>query len=327
MRHRRDRLLPVRDLVMHILEEGEGPLVLLCHGFPEGAVSWRRQISDLAEGGFRAVAPDLRGYGKTVGPATPELCDIVSLTADLVALVEALGETHCLLVGHDFGALLSWHAASLRPDVFRAVACLSVGFPSFLVGSRPPLEVLEAKFSETFHYICWFQEPGRAEAELEADPRGTLAKIFYASSGEAPEAARMTFLPGPPGRTTLLGDTPAPPHLPSWLTEADLDLYASGFAERGFGGALAWYRAMDRSWERLGRGLDPAAARVEVPALYVVGDRDEVFRSTSGLLSRMKEAVPRLEGIVTLEGCGHWTQQERPAEVSRALLDFLGRHV
>ncbi len=327
MHHRREHLLPVRDLVMRVLEEGEGPLVLLCHGFPEGAVSWRRQMSDLADAGFRAVAPDLRGYGKTMGPATPELCDVVSLTEDLVALVEALGEKRCLLVGHDFGALLSWHAASLRPDVFRAVACLSVGFPSFLVGPRAPLEVLRGKFPETFYYICWFQEPGRAEAELQADPRQALAKIFYASSGEAPDSAKITFLAGPPGRTTLLGDTPAPQSLPSWLTEADLDLYASAFTERGFAGALAWYRAMDRSWERLGRGLDPAAARVEVPALYVVGDQDEVFKSTKGLLSRMKEAVPRLEGVVTLEGCGHWTQQERPAEVSRALVDFLARHV
>jgi pimeloyl-ACP methyl ester carboxylesterase len=307
-----------------VLEEGEGPLVLLCHGFPETSWSWRHQLPILAGAGYRAVAPDLRGYGATRGPAHPEQCDVVSLTEDLVALVEALGGGPCHLVGHDFGALLSWHAAVLRPDVFRTVACLSVGFPSFLTGPRPPLDILAERMGEAFHYILYFQTPGPAEAELEADVEGALASIYWASSGEAPAEASTTFQPTPSGRTTLLGGTPSPPPgaMP-WLAPEDLREYAAAFRERGFAGPLAWYRAMNLGWERLG---EARTAKVAVPALYVVGTHDVVYRTTSGLLARMKEAVPNLDRIVTLEGCGHWTQQERPAEVGAALLNFLRAH-
>lgn len=321
---RRQRRLPVRGLDMAVVEQGSGPLVLLCHGFPETSWSWRHQQEALASAGWRAVAPDLRGYGDTVGPATAGNCDVVSLTEDLVALVHALGEQRCHLVGHDFGALLAWHAAALRPDVFRTVGCLSVGFPSFLTGPRPPLAVLREKFAGAFHYILYFQEPGVAERELEADVRGNLAKVFLASSADAPPGSAETFLPTASGRTRLLdASPPPPPGAMPWLTNDDLDAYAAAFARTGFAGALAWYRAMDRSWERLG---DARGAKVDVPALYVVGDRDAVYAATRGLLSRMRDAVPRLDDIVVLEGCGHWTQQEKPGEVRDALLAFLGRH-
>jgi pimeloyl-ACP methyl ester carboxylesterase len=324
MMSRRQFKLPVGDLQMAVTEQGEGPLVLLCHGFPETSWSWRHQQQALAEAGFRAVAPDLRGYGATLGPARPDQCDVVSLTGDLVALVDALGGGPCHLVGHDFGALLSWHAAALRPDVFRTVACLSVGFPSFLTGPTPPLAILADRMGEAFHYILYFQRPGVAEAELEADVRGALAKIFWASSGEAPEAASITFQPTPSGRSTLLADTPLPPPgaMP-WLSAEDLDAYVAAFSARGFAGPLAWYRAMDLGWKNLG---EQRAAKVSVPALYIVGTRDVVHRTTGGLLARMRDAVPNLDGIVKLEGCGHWTQQERPTEVSSALVGFFRRH-
>jgi len=322
MTPRRQFTLEVRDLQMAVSEQGEGPLVLLCHGFPETSWSWRHQQQALADAGYRAVAPDLRGYGATVGPAGPEQCDVVSLTDDLVALVEALGCSQCHLVGHDFGALLSWHAAALRPDIFCTVTCLSVGFPSFLTGPVPPLSILADRMGGAFHYILYFQQPGVAEAELEADVRGTLAKIFWASSGDASEAASITFQPTASGRSTLLADSPLPPAgaLP-WLTDEDLDVYEAAFLARGFEGALSWYRAMDVGWRNLG---DRRSRKVNVPALYIVGTRDVVYRTTGGLLARMKDAVPNLERIVTLEGCGHWTQQERPTEVSAALVEFLG---
>ena len=245
--------LEVRDLQMAVTEQGDGPLVLLCHGFPETSWSWRHQQQALADAGYRAVAPDLRGYGATVGSARPDQCDVVSLTDDLVALVEALGCTHCHLVGHDFGALLSWHAAALSPDVFRTVACLSVGFPSFLTGPVPPLAILADRMGGAFHYILYFQQVGVAEAELEADVRSTLAKIFWASSSDAPQAASVTFQPTASGRSTLLADTPLPPPgaLP-WLPKDDLDAYDAAFSARGFAGPLSWYRAMDISWKNLG---------------------------------------------------------------------------
>jgi pimeloyl-ACP methyl ester carboxylesterase len=324
MRPRRHFTLPVRDLEMSVTEQGEGPLVLLCHGFPETSWSWRHQQQALADAGYRSAAPDLRGYGATIGPARPEQCDVVSLTQDLVALVEALGGGPCHLVGHDFGALLSWHAAALRPDVFRTVTCLSVGFPSFLTGPVPPLALLAERMGSAFHYILYFQQRGAAEAELEADVRSTLAKIFWASSGEAPDAASVTFQPTTTGRSTLLADTPLPgPGAMPWLADEDLDVYEAAFSARGFGGPLSWYRAMDIGWSNLGNNR---AAKVTVPALYIAGTRDVVYRTTRGLLARMKDAVPNLQPIVTLDGCGHWTQQERPAEVSAALVAFLDSH-
>lgn len=309
---------------MAVTEQGAGPLVLLCHGFPETSWSWRHQQQALAQAGLRTVAPDLRGYGATTGPARPDQCDVVSLTDDLVALVEALGGGPCHLVGHDFGALLSWHAAALRPDVFRSVASLSVGFPSFLTGPVPPLAILADRMGGAFHYILYFQEPGIAEAEMEADVRGALAKIFWASSGEAPEEVSITFQPTPLGRTTLLAETPLPPPgaMP-WLTDEDLGAYVSAFSARGFSGPLSWYRAMDLGWRNLGQRR---SAKVTVPALYIVGTHDVVYRTTGGLLARMKDAVPGLDRIVTLEGCGHWTQQERPEEVASELVEFFRRH-
>lgn len=321
MTTRRVRELPVRDLRMRVIEEGSGPLVLLCHGFPETSWSWRHQITALAAAGYRVVAPDQRGYGGTMGPCDPEHCDLVSLTADLVALVEALGESRCHLVGHDFGALLAWHAAALRPDVFRTVACLSVGFPSFLTGNRPPLEILRERTGGAFHYLLYFQDPYLADAELGGDVRGALAKIFWASSGSAPTEAAITFRPTLGPRTSLLDQTPTPPPgALAWLSENDLDQYAAAFSARGFSGPLSWYRALDRTWAALG---DHRGDPVTVPALYVVGTRDEVYATTQGLLARMQRAVPNLREVITLDGCGHWTQQERPAEVSGALVKFL----
>jgi len=306
---------------MHWLEQGSGPLVLLCHGFPECSWSWRHQIAALAGARFRAVAPDLRGYGDTSGPARPQDCDVVSLTDDLVALTAALGEQHAVLVGHDFGALLAWHAAALRPDVFASVACLSVGYPSFLTGRRPPLEVLKERVGESFHYILYFQEAGVAEAELEADVRSTLLSILWESSGEAVEAGKP-FLAG--ARSRFLEGMAASARLPAWLTEADLDVYVRAFERTGFAGALAWYRAFDLGWHEL---ADRRTAKVEVPALFMAGSLDPVLASTTGLLSRMRQWVPALEDTIILEGCGHWIQQERAREVSDALVSFARRHV
>lgn len=324
MTPRRQVRLPVRDLDMAVSVQGDGPLVLLCHGFPETSWSWRHQQRALADAGYRSAAPDLRGYGATMGPAQPAQCDVVSLAEDLVELVAALGGGPCHLVGHDFGALLAWHAAALHPDVFRTVTCLSVGFPSFLTGPTPPLRILAERMAGAFHYILYFQQPGLAEAELEADVRASLAKIFWASAGEAPEGASITFRPTPVGRTTLLADTPLPPTgAMAWMDAADFDAYVAAFSARGFAGPLAWYRAMDLGWKNLG---ERRCAKVTVPALYVVGTHDVVFRTTGGLLARMRDAVPNLDRIVTLEGCGHWTQQERPTEVSAALIAFLRTH-
>jgi pimeloyl-ACP methyl ester carboxylesterase len=304
-----------RDLDVACLEAGDGPLVLLCHGFPELGFSWRHQLPALAEAGFHAVAPDLRGYGGTVGEASPDTCAFDNLIKDLEAIVHALGEARAFLVGHDFGAFLAWHAAACRPDLFSRVACLSVPYPTFLMGPEPPTAILRARAGEGSHYILYFQDPGPAEAELEADVGTSLARIYAEATAEAPGAfERMEAGAG------FLDTAPKVSGPPAWLGEEDFAVYVDAFTRRGFAGPLAWYRAVDLSWERLSAWR---TARVEQPALFLVGERDPILEPTTGLRRRMPEMIPRLRGQVVLPDCGHWLQQEQPEATNRALIEFL----
>lgn len=313
--------LRVLDLDLACLSAGEGPLVLLCHGFPELSYSWRHQLLALADAGYRAVAPDLRGYGKTLGPSAADQCSFDHLIEDLVAIVAALGEDSAALVGHDFGAFLGWHAAAMRPEIFTRVACFAVPYPTFLMGPSPPTKAIKKRVGADSHYILYFQEEGVAERELDANVRETLLRIYWSSCGQ--ETSTEPFGASMPAGSGFLENTVLPDRLPDWLDEADLGVYVEAFSQRGFAGPLAWYRAVDRSWEGL------AAARslkVEQPALFVMGRQDPIFDSTAGLRRRMKEFVPGLVADLTFEGCGHWVQQERPLETSRALVEFLDGH-
>jgi pimeloyl-ACP methyl ester carboxylesterase len=301
---------------MHLAEQGTGPLILLCHGFPEGWYSWRDQLSALAGAGYHAVAPDMRGYGRTEAP--PEICsyDIMDLAGDVIGLVAALGERQAVIVGHDWGANVAWHAALFRPDLFPAVAALSVPFRRR--GPAPPLQMLRTA-GQVNHYWLHFQEPGVAEAEFERDPREALRRMLYSISGDAPpETRQLTLQPG----KGWLANTIDPERLPAWLTDADLDHMAAEFSRSGFRGGLNWYRNIDRNWELTAPW---AGALIRQPALFIAGSVDPVIAGGSGnaALIALPAAVPGLKRKLLIEGAGHFIQQERPQLVNEALLDFL----
>jgi pimeloyl-ACP methyl ester carboxylesterase len=317
------RSIEANDIRIHFAEAGEGPLVLLCHGFPESWYSWRHQLQALAEAGYHAVAPDMRGYGETDRPAGVEHNTLFHLVGDMVSLAAALSADKAAIVGHDWGAPVAWHAALFRPDRFRAVIGLSVPFLP-RASARPTSKMPQTERS--WFYQLYFQTPGVAEAELERDPRGAIRRCLYSASGDAPRRAGVATGDRAPGMIPRSGGfltrTIDPDRLPSWLTEADVDFYAGEFARTGFTGGLNWYRNIDRNWELT---APFAGMRVTVPALYVAGDRDLVvnFRGVDKLIPHLAEFAPELRGTILLPGCGHWTQQERASEVNAAMVGFL----
>ena len=317
------RMVETNDIRIHIAEQGVGPLVVLCHGFPECWYSWRHQLPALAEAGFHAVAPDMRGYGQSDRPDAIDQYTLVHLVGDMVGLLDALGAESAVIAGHDWGAPVAWHAALLRPDRFRAVIGLSVPFRPR--GAVRPTTVMPQTDDAVF-YQLYFQTPGVAEAEFERDVRTTLRRLLYSASGDAPRGDASIVKPDTvgmvPRRGGFLSRSMDASSLPPWLTEADLEFFVGEFARTGFRGGLNWYRNIDRNWELL---APFAGACVNVPALYIAGDRDLVvaFRGMNQLISNLSQFVPRLRRTLMLPGCGHWTQQERPEAVNAAMLDFL----
>ena len=262
------RTVESNGIRMHVAEAGAGPLVLLCHGFPELWYSWRHQLVALAEAGFRAVAPDMRGYGQTDRPAAIDRYTLFHMVGDMVGLIDALGAEHAVIAGHDWGAVVAWHAAQLRPDRFRGVIALSVPFRAR--GSARPTTVMP-QTEDAIWYQLYFQEPGVAEAEYDRNVRVVFHAGRISISGDALPGTRPFGMVPRQGRP-FRWDAPAPP-LPAWLTDADVDFYTAEFTRTGFRGGLNWYRNIDRNWELLAPfdGL-----RVTVPALYIAGDRDPV---------------------------------------------------
>lgn len=316
------RTVETNGINMHIAVQGEGPTVILCHGFPESWYSWRHQMQALAEAGFRAVAPDMRGYGQTDAPAEIDQYTLLHLTGDIVGLCAALGVEDAVVAGHDWGAPVAWHCALLRPDLFRGVIGLSV--PFIPRAKIRPTSVMPQNEASLF-YQLYFQTPGPAEAELSRDPRACIRRVLYSGSGDIPRRSGA----GPSGLSGMvprdggfLTRTRDPETLPAWLSEGDLDFYAGEFARTGFAGGLNWYRNIDRSWELL---APFAGAKVTVPALYITGERDLVlqFRGMDRLIPNLKQFVPQLRDTIILPGCGHWTQQERAPEVNAAMIAFL----
>ena len=272
----------------------------------------------------------MRGYGGTDRPDDIGQYTLLHLVGDMVGLLDALGELSAVIVGHDWGAPVAWHAALLRPDRFRGVVGLSV--PYFPRGTARPTSVMP-QTPDAHFYQLYFQAPGVAEAELERDVRRTIRSVLYSGSGDVPRREGSGDAPRREGGATFdVGMVPRqggflsrqvePTTLPAWLTEADVDYFVGEFSRTGFRGGLSWYRNIDRNWELL---APFAGATVGVPALYVAGDRDLVvrFRGMDRLLPNLARLVPRLTRTVMLPGCGHWTQQERPEEVNTAILEFL----
>ena len=310
-------IVQVGGLRMRVATLGQGPLVILCHGFPESWHSWRHQIRALAAAGYRVAAPDMRGYGGTDAPAAIEAYTLLHLVGDIAQLVGALGEKQAVVVGHDWGAPVAWNAALLRPDLFRAVVGMSV---EYTPPSRGNLLAALAQQGISTFYIQYFQTPGVAEAELEADPVATIRRVSYSLSGDAPAGHRVCGVLGE-GNGFLTGAID-PETLPSWLSAEEIAYVGEAFRRTGFRGALNWYRnfALNADLLAAWRGCT-----LRQPAMYIAGARDAVleFPGARARIDGLSRVLPGLRGTHILDGAGHWIQRERAEAVNALLIDFL----
>ena len=307
------------ELDIALLEAGEGPLVLLVHGFPDLAVGWHHQIRALAAAGYRAVAPDMRGYGLTGGPPDASAYSIFSLVGDLVALVEALGYRQAVVVGHDWGAAVAWQAALLRPDMFHAVMGMAVPFqPRRRIG--PPTAVMKylaEQSGEDELYLAAFADP-RAHACLDADPETALRKMFWAFDGATPDDLQATGrIPAGQDFVSVVSDAAT---VPPWMAPEHFARYVDAFSHGGFERPLHWYRKIDANWMRT-RWLQ--GRKITVPSAFLVGERDPVRRYAGHFEGELAEWLTDLRAVHVVEGAGHWVQQERPDAVNEAILGFL----
>lgn len=314
-------LVEVNGVTLRVHHMGEGPLVVLLHGFPELAHSWRHQIPALAAAGYRVIAPDQRGYGDSSRPETVEEYDIFHLVGDVVALAEYYGDPAPAVVGHDWGSFVAWQCALFRPDLFRGVMAMSV--PYLPRGPMSLIDLLRATMGDAFHYILYFQEPHRAEAELDADPGSTLRQVMWSVAGDRPATMHGA---DPGSQTRLLEATGVPQELPGWLDSSDFEVYVDAFTRSGFGGGVNWYRNFQRNYD-LTRPWHQA--RISIPSAFVGGLSD--FVVNGGVVGQAGPGIALMEsmcddhrGTVLLEGIGHWNQQEAPEETNQALLAFLG---
>ena len=308
------RKVETNGISLNIAEQGEGPLVLMLHGFPESWYSWRHQFSALAEAGYHAVAPDMRGYGESDKPFEIEAYNQVEVVNDIIGLIPALGYETAVVFGHDWGAPTAWSCALNHPDKVSAVGALSVPFRPR--GDSPPLATLKAIFKDRFFYQLYFQEPGKAEAELEKDPALTIRKFYHMASGEM----NTSLLSEKPADADLLSDLPDPgTEMGPWISEEDVSFYANEFRQSGFRGPLSYYRNMDLTWEL----TKDSPREISQPALFVAGERDGVILMAADALKELDKHVTDLRVNKLIPKIGHWTQQEAPDEVNQALIQFL----
>ncbi|KAF8017475.1 hypothetical protein BT93_H2600 [Corymbia citriodora subsp. variegata] len=311
------RTVAVNGIAMHVAFKGSSgsPMVLLLHGFPELWYSWRHQMAGLAALGYRAVAPDLRGFGDTDAPASASGYTCLSVVGDLVALLDAVakGGEKVFVVGHDWGAIVAWHLCLFRPDRVKALVNLSVPFTP-RNPARKPLESLRAAYGEDY-YICRFQEPREMEAEFaQIGTRRVLEEFLTIRNPD------QLFLPKGKGFGHPTDDLIV---LPSWLTNEDIDYYASKYEKTGFTGGFNYYRALDLNWELTAPWN---GARIRVPAKFMVGDLDLTYNSPGAKdfihKGGLKKYVPFLEDVVVMEGVAHFIHEERPQEVTQHIHDF-----
>jgi pimeloyl-ACP methyl ester carboxylesterase len=310
------KTIHANDIEQRYAEIGSGPLVLFCHGWPESWYSWRHQLTAVSGAGFRCVAPDMRGYGGSDAPEPIEQYTLFNMVGDMAELVKALGENRAVIVGHDWGAPVAWHAALWRPDLFPAVCGMSV--PYVPPGYVDMLTALDKLGIHDF-YLQYFQKPGVAEAELQQDVRDALRRLYFTAGGELKEKGKgFARLTG----GSLLANTVDPVALPAWLSEADLDYYTQEFTRAGFRGGLNWYRNLRRNWQL---STPWRGQPIRQPALFIAGSRDGVLRfpAAQAQVDAFPQTLPGLVGSHIIEGAGHWVQQERAAEVNKLLIDFL----
>jgi pimeloyl-ACP methyl ester carboxylesterase len=312
------RTLDVNGIRMHVAEAGQGMPVVMCHGFPHLWYSWRHQLPAVAGAGWWAVAPDLRGYGGTDAPADVSEYGSDQVCGDLIGLFDALGAERVVLVGLDFGAQLVWEMALLHPDRLAAIVVLNNPYTGR--GRRRPSEGFAELAQQHFLHLHYFQAPGPADTELDANPREFLARIYWALSGQGSYFEVFQHPSAGRGYIEVLPPAPALPW--PWLTEEELGHYAAVFSRTGFTGGLNWYRAIDRRWEdTAGIGSAP----VGVPTYFLAGEKDVDLAGFSGRdpLERMRSLVTDLRELVIVPDAGHLVQMEKPAEVNTHLLRFL----
>ena len=308
------RRVSTNGIELNIAEQGEGPLVLMLHGFPESWYSWRHQIPAVASAGFHAVAPDMRGYGKSDKPADISTYNQVEVTNDIIGLISSLGYKTAIVFGHDWGAPTAWSCALHLPDKVTAVGVLSVPFSPR--APAPPLDMMKEIFKDMFFYQLYFQEPGVAEKEWETNVRVNLRKFYHIGSG-AFDAGNFIAPKSPD--SDLLSDMEDPGTLGTWCTESDLDFYTTEFEQSGFRGPLNYYRNHNLTWSLTEGGPE----KITQPALFVAGEKDGVIMLAADALKNMPRYVTNLKVNQLIPGIGHWTQQEAPAEVNTLMIDFI----
>lgn len=307
----------INGLRQHIVTCGAGPAVLFCHGFPDEWRVWRHQMRAVAEAGFTAIAPDLRGFGETDAPRDPHAYTAVDVIGDCVGILDHFAIPTAVIVGHDWGAGASWAAPVLRPDRFSAVATLSVPYGRRAPKSLPDL-LVEAGQHDA--YMLYFSRPGPADEELDADPETFLHRLFYTLSGayQGDPLARMRV-----AETGRLTDSlVAPPGPLTWFDDAEMTRYVENFRRRGFTSALNTYRSLHRGWELLAAWAD---LPLVVPALFIYGEKELVtrFPGRAQAIENFTQMVPRALAPVMVPGAGHWVQLEAPEAVNAPLVAFL----
>ena len=309
------RTVATNGVELHVTEAGEGVPVVFAHGFPELSYSWRHQLPAVAAAGYHAIAPDQRGYGRSSRPEAIEDYDIVHLTDDLLGLLDEMGEDKAVFVGHDWGSMIVWQMALLHPERVAGVVGMSV--PFLPRAPMPPVQLMRQVFGDSFFYILYFQEPGVADAELGADAATTMRRMLAGLTVPKEGSTDLAGLAAPDGRG-FVDRLPEPAGLPDWLSQEELDHYTAEFTRTGFTGGINWYRNFDRNWE-----LTPqlAGSKVTVPSLFITGGADPVgIMSPAGIMDGWLEDH---RGSITVDGAGHWVQQEAPTEVNDALITFL----
>lgn len=282
------RRIPTNGIELSAEETGSGYPVILLHGFPELAYSWRHQLPALAEAGFQAVAPDLRGYGTSDHPAEVDAYTLSTLVEDVVGLMDTLGRESAALVAHDWGAIIAWAVALIHPERVAKLVSLNVpyrGHPA----AFPTIEYIREHLAERFSYVLMLQEPGVAEAWFEADPEGALAGFYQAAAAD-----------------------------PGFLNDEEFQVFVNAFAAGGITGPANYYRNIDANHAATEHLVN---SEVSVPTMLLVADSDPVLPPS--LADGMERWVPDLR-VEPVADCGHWTQQEQPAVVNRLLIDFLG---
>lgn len=310
-------IIATNGIKLRVAVQGNGPLAILVHGWPESWYSWRHQITPLADAGYKVVALDVRGYGGSDKPPEVEAYAMAELIKDTLGVIDYYDREQAILVGHDWGAPVVWNTACLHPERVRAVATLSV--PWLPAGEISAIELWRRLYQGRFFYQKYFQRPGVAEAELNADVRRSLRMVYFNLSGDAP---KDIWISDKPEDAKLLDGLIDPATLPDWLTQADLDYYTEQFQANGFATALHRYRCQTLDWEQL-PGL--RNARIRPPACFLAGTKEIVlsFAPDIDLIGNMRTLTDDLRMCRMIDGAGHWLQQERPQEVNSALLQFL----